>query len=201
MKNLLFILLFLPFVSEGQTIFGIKASGNISYTSGMWSRQSVSGGVFLEHVLTKHLSLREEGLFSQDGYSEEKYFRPEILPSGDTSFYIVGLKRIQYQINSIEIPVTLLYKIGNKIQPYIGAGVSGKFTVLSRSKINVSPQEEYYEDITTAGFNFTIVNYLGVETTIKETPVHVEIRHSLGLLDMVNNKKISMASLMIGFKI
>lgn len=201
MKKIIFILFIFSSHTSFPQYIGVKAIGSVSYSANHKARLGVSGGVFIQEDISKHFSLRQEAIFSLDGYSIKKEFYPKVLPSGDTSIYIVGLKNVEYQINSLEIPLIIIFKTGDKIKPYISSGFSLKFAVLSRQKINVAYREEFYEKINSLGFDAPIINSIGIESKINKSPVHLELRYSQGLLRVVNNNRLSSLSIMFGFKV
>jgi hypothetical protein len=201
MKWFIIFILF-PGTCFSQTYLGLKGSANLSFATknNTNPRVTLSGGVFLQHNISNRFTIREEALLAFDGYSEMKTFEP-IVVDGDTSNYIVGIKKVQYQVNSIEIPALFIAKFGKNIHPYIGAGGSIKFAVLSRSRIFVFHREQFYQDITSQSIGLNVIGVLGVEKTIKEIPIHLELRHTFGLNQMVNSQKLSSVSILFGFKI
>jgi hypothetical protein len=199
MKKVLFLLFFIPSIAFGQ--IGIKAMSNLSWTKNSFSpRLTVSGGLFLLQNICPKFSLRQEALFTANGYSEKFLFAPEINTSGDT-IRDLGLRVVDYHINNLEFPFLALLKFGDKVKPYIGGGSSLKFSVYSKRRVKLNNREYEFDPIQSTGFDINAIANAGVESKINNTSFHIEARFNYGLLKVINNRNFYSVNILLGIQI
>jgi hypothetical protein len=203
MRQIFFVLALLTSLNiYSQTYFGVKGIGTASFKQGSSENPRIApgGGIFLQEDFNEHFSLRQELLFTVNGYNTTYTFPPQLDMSGDT-IRDLGKRTVQYQSNYLELPIIGIWKFGDKIKPYIHGGVSFKFNVLSKMRIKLENNNYEFWDIDNNGFDINLLGGLGIETKVKETPFHVELRYNHGLLDVFDNTKFSNVGIFVGFKL
>lgn len=208
MRKLLFILsVIIPSIGFCQSYIGGKLIGSYSYSrqNTTYPRIGASGGLFIQKDFNDKVSIRQEALIRLDGYSIKDQVPVDLDSNGDT-IRDLGIKKMDYRLNSLELPFFVLYKFGNKIQPYMALGPSLKIIYWSKRRVELDPtvfgsnKSYQFININSSSIDICLNANLGVEFKIKETPIHIEARYSHGLINIFNNNRLSSISLMTGIK-
>lgn len=198
MRTIIFILLFNPFNGFSQTISGVigVSASNTAPKSG-YARAGSPFGIQLREDLNKHVFLTQSALFRFDGYYFKKDLPPEI--ENNDTIRDLGYKSICHQFNYLEFPFMInLSANKRKFTPYIGTGISFKFNVRSVERIAIFYRNYEFNELKLQNYtDINLIGSLGIQFEAIKHPVSIEGRFNHGLINVINNKTISSASILL----
>lgn len=187
MRLFIFILLLTPFSLSAQIKVGAGFGGAASFSDFGSPRYGTPFGLTLTEKLNDKFSMSQNILFRFDGYE----FKSDV-PG-------LGHKAIVHQFNFIETPVLLNFTpLKGKISPYIGTGFSTKLCVRSTERISREYRLFQFNDITPKNsLDINLIGLLGIEFKALGHIINIESRYNHGLLEVIENRKLSSFSLFL----
>jgi len=156
------------FSQDKKTYGGIKVGTTLPGT--------IHVGALLEHNFNKNIAFEGEVLYNQKNLSL----------TGSTDQFenkngtILDNTNLKYTMHYIQVPLNFKVSVGNKIRPYVMAGLAASFLIASSNNFPGKPVEQFY----TRNVEFSYLGSVGVDYK----PLFIEVRYNAGINSAVYNQ-------------